>query len=138
MKPIVRNVLAVIAGWLIGVVVNSTIVQLGMSTYPKNVDINDMESLGKFLDNAGAIYFVYPFLAHAIGTLVGGFLAGLISKNRKYGTALIVGALFFVGGSIMVFILPAPGWFVSLDLVVAYFPMALLGAFLAKRMRRKR
>ncbi|GAB5417773.1 MAG: hypothetical protein Crog4KO_24780 [Crocinitomicaceae bacterium] len=138
MKPIYRNVLAVIVGWLVGVVVNSSIVQLGMGTYPENVDINNMESLGNFLKDAGAIYFVYPFLAHAIGTLIGAFVAALISKNRKYGTALIIGGLFFIGGAIMVFMLPAPAWFESLDLIVAYFPMALLGAFLAKSLRRKK
>ncbi len=138
MKPIYRNILAFVVGSIVGMVVNSAIVQLGMGTYPENVDINNMESLGDFLKDAEMIYFVYPFIAHAVGTLIGAFLAALISKNRKYGTALIVGGFFFIGGAIMVLILPAPAWFESLDLIVAYFPMALLGAFIAKRLRRKK
>lgn len=139
MNPIIRNTIAVLAGWLIGVMlVNGAIVQMAFSTYPSSVDTQDMKAISKFLETASIMFMLYPFIAHAAGTFVGGFVAGLISKNRKYGTALIVGALSFLGGLIMVFLIPAPAWFIGLDLIVAYFPMALLGAFIAKRLRKRK
>ena len=138
MKPIVRNIIAVVAGWLLGGIVNGAIVQVGMSTYPSDVDTTDYEALSEFFETASFVFFLYPLIAHAAGALIGGFVAALISKNRKYGTALIVGGLFFLGGVIMMFVIPAPGWFTALDLLLAYFPMALLGAFFAKSMRKKR
>ncbi|MCR9173141.1 MAG: hypothetical protein NXI10_11640 [bacterium] len=137
MKPIVRNIIAVVVGWFIGGFVNMSIIQIGFSQYPKDVDVENYEAIGTFLESAGYVYYLYPFMAHAAGALVGGFLAALISKNRKMGTALIIGGLFFLGGVTMTFLLPAPAWFVALDLIVAYFPMALLGAVAAKKLSRK-
>ncbi|XOV67371.1 MAG: hypothetical protein ACFHU9_17280 [Fluviicola sp.] len=138
MKPIVRNIIAVVCGMVVGGFCNMAIVQLGMSQYPANVDTNDMDAVGEFLSSAGIVFWLYPLIAHASHAFVGGLVAALISKNRKYGTALIVGGLAFLGGLMMVFVIPAPSWFVSADLIFAYFPMALLGAFLVKRLFQKK
>jgi len=138
MKPIIRNILAAVAGWLVGAFVNGGIIQIGMTINPIDVDPNDMEAMANFFKNAGSEYFVFPFIAHAAGTLFGAFTAALISKNRKVTVALIIGGLFFIGGLLMILLWPAPTWFVAMDLVAAYVPMALLGALLAKSLRRKR
>jgi hypothetical protein len=45
----------------------------------------------------------------------------------------MVGFLFFVGGVIMIFILPSPLWFDALDLGLAYIPMAWFGYKMAYR-----
>lgn len=138
MNPVVRNVIAVVLGWLIGGFVNMAIVQVGMSTYPASVDTTDYEAIGKFLETAGFVYFLYPFIAHAAGVMVGAFIAALISKNRKMGVALIIGGLFLIGGILVTFMIPAPTWFIAMDLIVAYIPMALLGAVLAKKLFKKK
>jgi hypothetical protein len=78
-------------------------------------------------------HFVFPLLAHAVGTLIGAFVATLLSPGRAAGPAWIVGALFFIGGCVSAFMLPAPAWFVATDLILAYAPMALLGYRLAGR-----
>lgn len=134
MKPIVRNIIAVVVGWLIGGFVNGAIVEVGMSTYPSDVDTTDYDAISTFLESASFVYFLYPLIAHLAGSFVGGFIAALISKNRKMGTALIVGGLFFLGGVIVTFLIPAPAWFIALDLIVAYFPMAFLGGIIAKNL----
>lgn len=138
MKPIIRNILAVIAGWLVGAVVNGAIIQIGMTLYPIDVDPNDMKAMAQFFENADSKHFIFPFIAHASGTLVGAFSAALISKNRKVGVALIIGGLFFIGGLMMIILWPAPSWFIAMDLIAAYLPMALLGAFIAKSLKRRR
>jgi hypothetical protein len=45
--------------------------------------------------------------------------------------AMIVGVVFLAGGIAATFMIPAPTWFMVLDVVVAYLPMAYLGAVLA-------
>ena len=77
-------------------------------------------------------HFIVPFLAHAIGTLVGAYLAVKIA-GHKMVAALVVAALFLYGGISMVMQLPSPMWFNVLDLVGAYIPMGLLGHKLATK-----
>lgn len=72
-----------------------------------------------------------PFLAHAIGTLVGAFLAAKIAASHGLKLSLSIGVLFLVGGIQMSMMLPAPMWFDVLDLGVAYLPMGWLGWKLA-------
>ena len=71
------------------------------------------------------------FLAHALGTLVAAFLAGLIANRARKRAALISGFVFFAGGRAAVWMIPAPMWFNVTDLVCAYIPMAVLGYWLS-------
>ena len=71
-------------------------------------------------------HFIMPFLAHALGTFVGAFVAAIIAISNKINLALAIGVLFLTGGISMVFMLPSPTWFTLLDLIGAYLPMAYL------------
>ncbi len=72
-----------------------------------------------------------PFLAHAVGSLVGGMVVAAIAASRKITFALVIGGVHMLGGIAMVFLLPAaPLWFDGLDLGVAYLPAAWLGGTL--------
>lgn len=75
----------------------------------------------------GPIHFLSPFLAHALGTLVGAYLVAWFAPKFKFVLALLVGGLFLLGGIMMVMMLPSPIWFNVLDLGVAYIPMGYLG-----------
>ena len=65
--------------------------------------------------------------------LVGAIVAALIAARSKMYMAIFVGAFFLAGGIYMVYMVPSPTWFIVLDLVVAYIPMAWLGAKIAGR-----
>ena len=41
--------------------------------------------------------------------------------------SLVIGCLFLAGGIIMSYMLPEPIWFIILDLLIAYIPMAWIG-----------
>ena len=129
MNPIVRNILAVLAGLVIGGVLNGLIISISGSLVPlpDAVNPNDMESIKASMHLYEPIHFLMPFLAHALGTLVGALVAVLIAANRKMTFAITIGVVFFIGGLIMVLSLPSPMWFNALDLVLAYIPMAWLG-----------
>lgn len=133
MNPIVKNILAVIAGVVGGGILNMGIVMLGGELFPapEGVDPNDMESIAANIHLYQPQHFVPPFLAHALGTLFGAFLAAKIAATRKMTFALAMGAWFMLGGLAAAFMIPAPTWFIVLDLAIAYIPMGYLGGKLA-------
>lgn len=133
-----RNTLAVIAGFIIGNIVNITIITVGASLIPPppGVDVTDAESLRSAIHLFEARHFVMPFLAHALGTLAGAFVACRAAVSNERALALVVGVLFLAGGVTASFMIPAPAWFIALDLLVAYLPMAWLAARLGARTSR--
>jgi hypothetical protein len=100
---------------------------------PEGVDVTTAEGLKAGLPLFEPKHFVMPFLAHALGTLVGAMIAALVAATHKMKFAIAIGVLFLIGGIANVVMLPAPMWFCVLDLVVAYIPMALLGGKLVIR-----
>lgn len=135
MHPIFRNVLAVIAGLLAGSLLNGLIINFSGSVIPlpEGSDPSTTEGLQAAILLYEPKHFLFPFLAHALGTLVGAFVAAKISPNYGFKLAMVVGLFYLAAGIYMVIILPSPLWFDILDLAVAYFPMAYLGWLLAKK-----
>ena len=134
MNPIVRNIIAVVLGLFAGSVVNMGTLMIGGEIIPPpaGVDISDMESLKSGMHLFETKHFLFPFLAHAFGTLVGAFVVAKIAVSHKMKFALGIGAFFLIGGIVNVFMLPSPMWFTILDLVGAYIPMGWLGGKLAE------
>ncbi len=134
MPGIVRNILAGLAGFVAGSVVNMGIVVFGTSLVPppEGVDVNDAESIARSIHLFGPQHFVVPFLAHALGTIIGSLVAFRLAASRQALLAYVVGALFFAGGVAMSFQIPAPAWFIAGDLIFAYFPMAYVATLLGR------
>ena len=134
MKTIVRNILAIIIGWFIGSFVNMGLVETGHTLIPiEGLDPNDMNALAKVMPTLSAKYFIFPFLAHALGALIGAIVAGWIAASHKMRFSLAIGALFLLGGIAVSFMLPAPIWFIACDIIIAYIPMAFIGGKIAKK-----
>lgn len=135
MKRILRLVLAVVVGFVAGSVVNMALIVAGGALVPPpaGTDTSTMEGLQAALPLFGPEHFLFPFLAHALGTLAGALVATWLAPERSAGPAWTVGALFLLGGTLNAFLLPAPAWFIAADLLLAYLPMAWLGQRLASR-----
>ena len=135
MNKIVRNILAAITGIVIGSVVNMGIINLQYSfiSLPEGVDVTNTESLKSSMHLFEPKHFIFPFLAHAIGTLGGAYLAARIAASHKMNIALGIGIFFLIGGISMVFLIPSPIWFAILDLSLAYIPMGWLSGRLAAK-----
>lgn len=138
MNPIVRNILAVIAGWIAGSVINGGLVMMGHKVYPiEGIDVNNVDELAAVMPGLDFQYFIFPFLAHALGTLTGAVVAAAIAVRHKMKFALAIGVLFLIGGIIACFMIPAPTWFIAADLILAYIPMAWMGGEIGKRISGK-
>lgn len=141
MNPVIRRMLAIISGFMLGSLFNMMILNLGTAYLippPPGADISSTEGLTTSMTLFEPEHFIFPFLAHALGTLAGSFIAALISPLSPLRAALPVGMLFLTGGVYMVYLLPSPAWFNVLDLTCAYIPMAYAGAVAAKNMRTRK
>ncbi len=128
MSPILKNIIAVIAGVLFGSLMNGGIIMVSGSIIPPpdKSDVTTMEGLKASMHLFEPKHFLMPFLAHSLGTFAGAFLAIKIAATHQMKIALGIGFLFLAGGITNVFMLPSPLWFSVLDLTIAYIPMAFL------------
>ena len=108
-------------------------VQDSFIALPEGVDVTNPESLQSSMHLFEPKHFIFPFLAHAIGTLGGAYLAARIAASHKMNIALGIGIFFLIGGISMVFLIPSPIWFAILDLSLAYIPMGWLSGRLAAK-----
>jgi hypothetical protein len=134
-----RNVLAVIAGIVGGALINSALIALSPSLIPPpaGVDVDNAQSLIDGIHLFEPRHFIMPFLAHALGTLVGALAAYLVAASYKLSIALAIGAVFLCGGIAASLMIPAPAWFIALDLVAAYLPMAWIGSRTGHYLQRR-
>lgn len=135
MNPIIKNIFAGIAGLFLGSVVNMGLIMISGSIIPppEGVDLTNEAGWKAALPLLEPKHFIFPFLAHALGTLAGAFIAAMLAASSKLLMAMIIGFFFLVGGIAASFMIPAPTWFIVLDLVMAYLPMAYLGWIVATR-----
>jgi hypothetical protein len=137
MKTILRNILAVIIGLAVGGGVNMALITVGPHVIPPpaGVDVTDAQSLSASMHLLGPQHFVFPFLAHALGTLAGAMVGFLIAASHRSLLSYAIGAVSLAGGIAAAFMFPAPIWFIILDLVVAYIPMAWIVTQLGRRIK---
>jgi len=140
MHKFLRLLLSVVLGLIAGSVVNMGLITISgqFIAPPAGVDVSTAAGLKAAMHLFEPKHFVFPFLAHALGTLTGAFVATLLAPGRSAVPAYAVGGLFLLGGIANVFMLPAPLWFSAVDLLLAYLPAAFLGHALAARLARHR
>lgn len=131
MKPIFRNILAVIIGAAVCMILNGLLLGMMMKLVgtPDGFDPNDTSTYS-LLEGK---HFLSPFVAHALPSLISGAIAALIAATHKMTFALVVGVLHLLGGVVAAFLIPAPAWFIVADLALAYLPMAWIGGRIVSR-----
>src|SRR3990172_92850 len=97
MNPNIKNILAFVAGGILGSAMNMGIIMISGSIIspPDGADVTTMEGLKASMHLFQPKHFILPFLAHALGTLAGAFLAAMIAANHKMKFAIVIGCLFF-------------------------------------------
>lgn len=129
MKIFLRNIAAVFTGITIGMIVNMGLIILGSKLVapPEGMNPMDAESIKTHLHLFKLQHFIFPFLAHAGGTVIGAFIVAKIALSHHFKFAMGIGVYFLVGGIMMVQMIPSPMWFIILDIGLAYLPMGWLG-----------
>lgn len=138
MNSIIKNILAVILGVFAGGAVNMGIIMI--SNYiippPAGANLKTMEGLLASMPLMEPKHFLMPFLAHALGTLIGAGITAAIASKHKMRFAIGISVWFLIGGIINVIILPSPLWFMLVDLIGAYLPMGyIVGKLISNKNR---
>ena len=126
---ILKRTIVIFLSVFIGAQVNGAILTLGSNLIPApaGFDLNTIDGLKSAVPFLEAKHYLFPFLAHAIGTLISALLITRFLTSQQLVFSMMAGILFLLGGVFMVIMLPGtPIWFVLLDLIVAYVPMAYL------------
>ena len=137
MSTLLRNALALILGTALGSGVNMALIIIGPALIapPPGVDMTTAEGLRAAMRVLEPKHFLTPFLAHAVGTFVGALAGSVLAVSHRSLIAYAIGAAFLCGGIAASFMIPAPTWFIVLDLTAAYLPMAWLGLSVANRLK---
>lgn len=135
--PLLKITLALILGIAIGGGINMALVILGPTLIapPPGVDMASAEGLRASMHLLQPRHLLMPFLAHAVGTFVGALAGSVLAVSHRSLVAYAIGTIFLCGGIAASFMIPAPTWFMVLDLTVAYLPMAWLGVSIANRVK---
>ncbi|TGL41458.1 hypothetical protein [Leptospira perdikensis] len=128
MRTIVMNVIWVILGIFLGSAVNMGLITVSGEIIPppKGADVTTMEGLKASIHLFEPKHFLFPFLAHALGTFVGSAFVSRFATSQRLKYSFVIGLFFLVGGVTNILILPSPLWFVFVDLACAYLPMSYL------------
>jgi hypothetical protein len=125
---ILKDIGLFLIGLLLGSTVNMLLVEVGMKMVPApgGFDMSTEMGLKSAMSMMSFEHFIFPFLAHALGTLSGVIIVSRFA-NHKRVLSYCIGGAFLSGGISMVYMVGGPLWFIILDLTIAYIPMAWLG-----------
>ena len=86
---IIKNILSVFCGILIGSTVNMALIISGGELFPFSNGMDPMNA-----EMWEIKYFIFPFLAHSIGTLAGAFITAKLSSSYHMVFSISVGLFF--------------------------------------------
>lgn len=136
MHPVFKNAIAVILGWLSGSLVNIGLLKLGNKLYPmEGVSPDEMQALAEIMPSLGPEYFIFPLIAHAVGTFVGALVACLVGAHSRLYLSMAVGFIFFLSAITVNLMLKGPMWFTITDFAFSYFPMAWIAWKLGTKLK---
>ena len=98
---ILKNIAFVFIGIVLGMFVNMGLIYIGGYAIELPENFDPMNAINWELK-----YFIFPFLAHALGTFSGALLVSKLSKNSSIVLPLIIGVYFLSGG---IYMLSGPG-----------------------------
>ena len=126
-----RVVLATIIGLVVGNGINMAIISFGM---PVQVEAgaDQYEAMLEMMKSFTTMDYMIPLAAHVFGILGGLIVARLICKTSNI-PIYIIGILHMVGTVINIFMIPAPSWFIVVDLIL---PIIIILYFLRTKKRK--
>ena len=128
-----RDIFAVLVGWIVGMVANMAVAFLNVALYPMpdGVTFNDKEGFNAYIETLPLTAFLIVLVAHLSQAFCGALAAAKISRKRQMVVAMLIGVLSLIGGYINMQSIPLPTWMwieMPLYLVAAWFAACLVTA----------
>lgn len=132
MPSILRSILAVLCGALVGgaVILGMELVGTRIFPPPAGLAAGDPESMRAAMAALPVGAFVMVLLGWALGTFAGAWVAARVAKRSPVGHGLAVGVLFLAAGVANMLSLPHPVWFWIAG-VLLFLPAGYSGGRLA-------
>ena len=123
-----KNALAVVAGLLAAFVVFTAIEGLSSIIHPPPPGLNmkNPEMMKEYIATLPLSAKIMVLAAYVIGSLVAGVVVAKVSKSSDKKLPIITGSILTVAAIANLFMIPAPIWFVVINLLI-YIPFVLLG-----------
>ncbi len=131
----VKNILIVIAAFILGGIAVFSFETLGHSVYPipKDLDTTNYEQFGAYVKTAplGALLFV--LIAQSAGSIVGGAVCGFFGRSRAALLSIIYGILALVMASLNLIMIPHPMWMIIASIALP-IPLSVIAGQVASRL----
>lgn len=114
MSPILRNVLAIVAGVVVGLVVITSVQFVNNVIFPPppGIDLSDPAAMKAAVGSLPAGAFIVLILGYLVGTTAGCWTAGRIAAEGQRRVMRLVALVFVVGGILNFRSIPHPTWVV--------------------------
>ena len=130
-----RNLLALIAGLIVGMAVNMGLIELNtrvLHPLPAGTNAADPEQFNAYIATLPVTGFLVVMLAHLGQAFVGGWTAARLASSRPMMLAMMIGTLSLMGGIVMMTIVNPPAW------MLVELPLYLIVASIAGRIEQRR
>lgn len=126
-----RRILAVIAGIIVGSIGIWLMERLGHTLYPFPADLkpDNLEGFKTYVESLPFMGKFIVILGYALGALLSGFVATKVANNNQPAAAIICGVIFLFFTIYNMTVLPTPIWFWVLG--IAVWGLVLVGYRLA-------
>jgi uncharacterized protein YacL len=132
----IKNVLYVLSGVIIGGAVIYLVESIGHKIYPlpENFDWTDTEVIENHIASLPIGAFVIVLLAYILGSFAGGFMTALY-KNSGLANVIAVGVILLLLGLLNLLMIQHPTWFLVVSLMT-YLPSAYVGGSLGLKIAK--
>lgn len=130
----VRNIFSVVLAIGVAAIVGSAIVILGHSIIPvpEGIDTNDIDSLRSNFHLFELKHFLFPLLAHALGTFAAAYVVSRFAGSHHLFLSLGLGIIFMLASLALSFKLGHWPLIGIID-IVQYIPVSFLGYYFGRR-----
>lgn len=125
MPPVVRNILAVLAGIVAGGIVISMIQAINSRLYPlpAGFDPANREMVRQHVASLPPLAFCVVLLSYAAGIPIAVFLAARLSATAPARQGVLIAAFFGAASVMNLLALPHPTWFWVANFAVLFFAL---------------
>lgn len=134
---LLRLIAAIVAATFVGSLIIYAFQALGQITIPPPFEYNPADpGIFRKLTSAGQLRVLLPVLVSYIaGSLVAGFLAGIISRGKSLTATILTGVVLLSFGLVNLLNFYHPVWF-WIAAIAAWLLMAVAGGLMASRVKK--
>jgi len=129
-----KNILAVVAGVLTGMIVIGIVEAIGHMVYPlpEGLDPYNTDALKAYMADMPVGALLLVLLAWGSGSFIGGWATAMLASRSIRLFSIIVGVVLLAAGIYNMIMIPHPVWFMILGILI-FIPAAYIGSLLVRK-----